>query len=99
MTDHRDPDRIIAAYFAQPTPDLADRAFDAVRRDIHGIRQRRVFWPWRAPQPPVLARALPVAAAILVLVGLWLASLPGLGPGGTPNSSPTPTPNVFRSPL
>ena len=99
MSAHHDPDRLIAAYFAQPAPDLPDRAFDAVRRDIHGIRQRRVFGPWRAPQPRVLPRAIPVAAAILLLISLWLVSLPGLGPGGTPSSSPAPTPTVFRSPL
>jgi hypothetical protein len=99
MTEHRDPDRLIAAYFAQGVPDLPDRAFDAVRRDIHGIRQRRVFWPWRAPEPLVLARALPVAAAVLLILNLWLLSLPGLSPGGTPRSSPAPTPTVFRSPL
>jgi hypothetical protein len=99
MTERRDPDRLIAAYFAQGAPDLPDRAFDAVRRDIHRIRQRRVFWPWRAPEPRGLARVLPVAAAALLILSLWLLSLPGLGPGGTPRSSPAPTPTVFRSPL
>ena len=99
MTEHRDPDRLIAAYFAQRAPDLPDRAFDAVRRDIHGTRQRRIFWPWRAPEPRVLARVLPVAAAVLLILSLWLLSLPGLGPGGTPRPSHAATPNVFRSPL
>jgi hypothetical protein len=99
MSDLRDPDRIIAAYFAQPAPDLPDRAFDAVRRDIHGIRQRRVFWPWRQPERRVLGRPLSLAAAVLVIVILWMLSVPGLGPGGGPTSSPTPTPNLFRSPL
>jgi len=99
MSDLRDPDRIIAAYFAQPAPDLPDRAFDAVRRDIHRIRQRRVFWPWRQPDRRVLGRALSLAAAVLVIVSLWMLTVPGLGPGGGPASSPTPTPNVFRSPL
>jgi hypothetical protein len=99
MSDLRDPDRIIAAYFAQPAPDLPDRAFDAVRRDIHGIRQRRVFWPWRQPERRVLGRALSLAAAVLVIVSLSMLTVPGLGPGGGPASSPTPTPNVFRSPL
>jgi len=99
MSDLRDPDRIIAAYFAQPAPDLPDRAFDAVRRDIHRIRQRRVFWPWRQPERRVLGRALSLAAAVLVIVSLWMLTVPGLGPGGGPTSSPTPTPTVFRSPL
>jgi hypothetical protein len=99
MSDHRDPDPIIAAYFAQPAPDLPDRAFDAVRRDIHGIRQRRVFWPWRQPERRALGRALSLAAAVLVIVSLWMLAVPGPGPGGGPASSPTPTPNVFRSPL
>ena len=98
MTEHRNPDRLIAAYFAQPAPDLPDRAFDAVRRDIHGIRQRRVFWPWQASGPRVLTRLVPVTAVLLIL-GLWLLSVPGLGPGGGPTPSPAPTPNLFRSPL
>ena len=45
MTEHRDPDVVIATYFAQPMPDLPDRAFDAVRREIHGTRQRLVVGP------------------------------------------------------
>jgi hypothetical protein len=99
MTEHRDPDGLIAAYFAQPAPDLPDRAFDAVRRDIHRTPQRRVLWPWRAPERRALGRGLPVAAAVLLILSLWLLSLPGLGPGGTPTSSPAPPPNLFRSPL
>lgn len=98
MSEHRDPDRLIAAYFAQQAPDLPDRAFDAIRRDIHRTHQRRVLWPWRAPETPVVARALPVTAAILLLVSLWLLILAGIGPGGAP-TPPGPTPNVFRSPL
>jgi hypothetical protein len=47
----------------------------------------------------VLARVLPVAAAVLLILSLWLLSLPGLGPGGAPRSSAAPTPTVFRSPL
>jgi len=99
MSEHRDPDRIIAAYFARPAPDLPDRVFDAVRRDIHRTRHQRVVWPWRAPEARLVARALPLAAAMLLLLSLWLMSLPALGPGGSPTASPAPTPVVFRSPL
>jgi hypothetical protein len=99
MSERRDPDRLIEAYFAQPAADLPDRAFDAVQRDIHGTRQRLVLGPWREPERRILARALPVAAAIVLLVSLWSLNAPGIGPGGTPTSPPPATPNVFRSPL
>jgi hypothetical protein len=97
MTGRRDPDRLISAYFAQPAPDLPDRAFDAVRRDIHRTRQRVIVWPWSRPEGRLVARAIPIAVAVLLLLGLWLLSLPGL-PGGGPVSSPMPAPG-FRSPL
>jgi hypothetical protein len=97
MSEHRDPDVRIAAYFAQPAPDLPDRAFDAVRRDIHGTRQRRIVWPRSVPETRLVTRAIPIAVAILLLLSLLLLSLPGL-PGGGPVLSPMPTPN-FRSPL
>jgi len=99
MTEHRDSDALIAAYFAQPAPALPDRAFDAVRRDIHGTRQRPVIGPWPVPRARRFARVLSLVAAVLVIVSLWMLTVPGLGPGGGPTSSPTPTPTVFRSPL
>jgi hypothetical protein len=99
MIEHRDPDRLIAAYFAQRAPDLPDRAFDAVRRDIHGTRQRLVLWPWPVPAARGFARVMSLVAAVVVIVSLWVLTVPGLGPGGGPASSPTPTPTVFRSPL
>jgi hypothetical protein len=67
--------------------------FDAVRHDISRTRQRLVLGPWREPDARFVARALPVAAAILLIVSLSIVYLPGLGSGGGP------TPNVFRSPL
>ena len=99
MSAQRDPDRLIAAYFAQPAPDLPDRAFDAVRSDIHRTRQRLVLGPWQEPDTRVLARALPVAATILLVVSLGILNVLVLGPGGGPTASPGPTPNVFRSPF
>jgi hypothetical protein len=99
MSQQRNPDRLIAAYFAERTPELPDRVFDAVRSDIHRTRQRLVLGPWQEPDARMLARALPVAAAILLVVCLGILNVLVLGPGGGPTASPGPTPNVFRSPL
>jgi len=99
MSQHRNPDRLIAAYFAERTPELPDRVFDAVRSDIHRTRQRLVLGPWQEPDARVLARALPVAATILLVVSLGILNVLVLGPGGGRTAPPGPTPNVFRSPL
>jgi hypothetical protein len=99
MSQRRDPDVLLATYFAEPQPELADRVFDAVRRDIHVTRQRLVLGPWGEPDGRVLARALPFAALILLVLSLWIVYIAALGPGGGPTASPGPTPNVFRSPL
>jgi hypothetical protein len=99
MTQRRDPDVLLATYFAEPQPELPDHVFDAVRRDIHGTRQRLVLGPWGEPDGRVLARALLLAATILLVVSLWILIVPVLGPAGGPTSPPGPTPNVFRSPL
>jgi len=99
MTQRRDPDVLLSAYFTAPTPELPERVFDAVRRDIHGTRQRLVVGPWREPDARVLPRALLIAATILLVVSLWILIVPVLGPAGGPTASPGPTANVFRSPL
>jgi hypothetical protein len=93
MNERTDIDRLLASYFEQPAPDLPDRVFDAVRRDIHGTRQRLVLGPWRAPDLPAIAHVLPFATAVLLL-GLLILSAPLLGPG-----QPVATPPSFRSPL
>jgi hypothetical protein len=90
-------DRLLASYFEQPVPELPDRVFDAVRRDVHGTRQRLVLGPWRGPDARAIARVLPIAAAVVLLLSLWILTVPGLGPGG--GRPPAPAPNVFRSPL
>jgi hypothetical protein len=95
MTQQRNPDRLIAAYFAEPTPELPDRVFDAVRSEIHGTRQRLVVWPWRPFEARPGARLVPLAAAVLVIAGLLILNLAGFGLGGGRG----PAVNVFRSPF
>jgi hypothetical protein len=91
MSQPRNPDRLIAAYFAEPTPELPDRVFDAVRSDIHRTRQRLIVWPWQPFERP-RARVVSLAAAVLLIVGLLLLNLAGFGPGGGSRT-------LFRSPL
>ena len=85
-------DDLIRAFIAEGRDDLPDRAFDAVRGEIHRTRQRVVIGPWREPQMSNVTRyALVAAAVVAVLVGasrLWPAPS---GPGTT-EPSPTPSP-------
>jgi|GEM_PF-5367285 len=99
MSQQRNPDRLIAAYFAERTPELPDRVLDAVRSDIHRTRQRLVLGPWQQADARLFARGLLVAATILLVVSLGILNVLVLGPGGGPTASPGPTPNVFRSPF
>jgi hypothetical protein len=113
MTAPRDRDARIEAFFDTSQPDLPDRTFDAVRRDIHRTRQLVVLGPLRGPDPIVGARFAAVAVVVLA-VGIGLLNLrPVVGPGGsapTPTVVPSPTvspsataspsgPTVFTSPL
>ena len=56
MTAPRETDRLIRAFLHEGGTELPDRAFDAVRRDIHRTRQRVVIGPWREPDMSNLAR-------------------------------------------
>ena len=63
-------DDLIRAFIAEGREELPDRAFDAVRGEIHRTRQRVVIGPWREPQMSNLAKvALAAAAVIAVLFG------------------------------
>jgi hypothetical protein len=104
MSQQRNPDPLIAAYFAERTvaertQELPDRVYKAVRNDIHRTRQRLVLGRWQEPDARVLARALPLAATILLVVSLGLLNALVLGPGAGPTPSRGPTPSAFRSPL
>lgn len=91
-------DDLIRAFIAEGRDELPDRAFDAVRGDIHRTRQRVVVGPWREPHMSNLAKAaLAAAAVIAVLFGAsrLLPSTPG--PGGTP-PPPTPSPSQSATP-
>jgi hypothetical protein len=91
MTAPRDPDARIAAFFEASQPDLPDRAFDAVRRDIHRTRQLIVIGPWRQPTSFQSFGFVAAAAAAVAVAIVLLNMRPGFGPGGVPTPAPTPT--------
>lgn len=97
MTAQRHTDDVVRAFLAEGLEELPDRAFDAVRGDIHGTRQRLVLGPWRTPVSGGLGRAvLAAAAALAISVAGYALVGPLPGPGGTP--SPTPTGSPAASP-
>ena len=91
-------DDLIRAFIAEGRDELPDRAFDAVRGDIHRTRQRVVIGPWREPQMSNLAKvALAAAAVVAVLFGASRLLPTDSGPGTT-QPSLTPSPAVTPSP-
>lgn len=104
MTEPRHLDARIAEFFRTTQPDLPDRAFDAVRRDLHRTRQLVVVGPFREPSSLPRAR-YGVAAVVVLALGIVTLSLRSVGgPGGLPSPSPSAaatlsTPTVFTSPI
>ena len=91
-------DDLIRAFIAEGRDELPDRAFDAVRGDIHRTRQRVVIGPWREPQMSNFAKvALAAAAVVAVLFGASRLLPSASGPGAT-QPTPMPTPIVTPSP-
>ena len=69
MTQTRDPDRLIRAFFAEGRNDLPDLVYDVVRSEIDQTRQRVVIGPARIPDMNTYAKlAIGVAAVVVVAV-------------------------------
>ena len=87
MTAPRDPDDLIQAFLDEGLTELPDRAFDAVRAEIHHTRQRVVIGPWREPKMSIFARVA-IALVAVVAVGLVGRELYDSGPTAvTPSAS------------
>lgn len=101
MTAPRDSDVLIRAFLDEGQTDLPDRAFDAVRSEIHRTRQRVVIGSWREPNMSIFARVAIAAAAVLAVGLAWVnfGPAPGVGtqpaPSPTPTATPSATPNVI----
>jgi hypothetical protein len=98
MTARR-PDELIDAFLDEGRNDLPDRAFDAVRAEIHRTRQRVVIGPWREPHMSNLAKvALAAAAVVAVLFGASRLLPSASGPSGPGAIQPSPTPSQTATP-
>jgi hypothetical protein len=112
MTARRDPDQLIRAFLDEGWNELPDRAYDAVRADIEGTRQRVVIGPWKEQHIMNAARFALAAAAVVLVAVVGIRFVPGLinsGPGATlqptqaasqtPIASTDVTPTVAPSPI
>ena len=93
MTDQRELDRLLDAYFVDGTDELADRVIDAALDQIdHTPQRRRIRAPWRFQTMPMSARvaAAAVIGVIAVAGAVYLIrpNQPAVGPPG-----PTPSPH------
>ena len=92
MTDQRELDRLLGAYFVDGTDELADRVIDAALDQIDHTHQRR---PLRVPRRfPTMTMPIRLAAAavigVLVLGGAFYSVQTAAQPVGRP-ARPSPT--------
>jgi len=94
MTDQPELDRLLVAYFAEGSNELADRVIDAALDQIAHTRQRR---PLRVPRrSPTMTTPFRLATAavigVLAVAGAFYLLQPSQptvgGPGPTPSTSP-----------
>src|SRR5450759_3444704 len=114
MTDQRELDRLLGAFFVEGTDELADRVIDAALDQIvHTLQRRAMRMPRRFSTMNMLTRLAAAAVIGVLAVGVTLYLVqrgqPAVGgPSPTPGvssspsqpavGSPSPTPAVSSSP-
>jgi Tol biopolymer transport system component len=96
MTDQRELDRLLGAFFVEGTNELPDRVLDATLEEVDRTPQRRVTrMPWRFPAMNTYARFVAAAALGVLVIGgaLYLGGLRQTGD----DQSPTPTASATTS--
>jgi hypothetical protein len=98
MTDQRELDRLLGAFFVEGTNELADRVIDAALDEIDNTKQRRVTRRPRRFSTMTMPIRLAAAAVIGVLAvgGFYLLNSRTPEIGG-PSPAPTGTPSVGPS--
>jgi hypothetical protein len=92
MTDQRELDRLLGAYFVDGTDELADRVIDAALDQIDHTDQRRPLGlPWRFPTMTMPIRIAAAAVIGVLAVGgayyLSRPAQPSVGPPGPTSSA------------
>jgi hypothetical protein len=96
MTDQHELDRLLVAFFATGTDELADRVIDAALDDIDHTRQRH---PLRVPRRfPTMSMPIRLAAAAVIGVLAVGGALYLLQPGKSAVGGPGPTPSASAGP-
>jgi hypothetical protein len=95
MTDQRDLDRLLDAFFVAGTDQVPGRVIEAALLQIDHTQQRRAMpLPQRFPPMTLPLRATTIAAvAVLAVAGTLYVTRPSqpvIGPGSTPSLSPSP---------
>ena len=97
MTDQRELDRILGAFFVEGTNELPDRVISAALEQIDHTPQRHsARMPWRFPRMNTYAR-LAVAAVLGLSVLGGIVYLAGLREPPVGEPSPTPIPSASPS--
>ncbi len=102
MTDQRELDRLLDAFFVAGTDRLPGRVIEAALAQIDHTQQRRAMpLPRRLTPMPMPLRAATIAAVALLAVAGTLyvvgPSRPAIGPGSTPSPSPEASPSAEPS--
>ena len=96
MTDQRELDRLLGAFFVEGTNELADRVIDAALDQIDHTRQRRAVA--RAAEVPTMTMPTRLAAAAVIGVLAVGGALYLIQPGQPAVGGPGPTPDASASP-
>jgi hypothetical protein len=100
MTDQRELDRLLGAFFVEGTNELADRVIDAALDEIDNTKQRRVTRMPRRFTTMTMPMRLAAAAVIGVLAvggSIYLVGLrpPDVGPSPAASAIPSLGPSVI----
>jgi N-acetylneuraminic acid mutarotase len=109
MTDQRELDRLLGAYFVEGTNELADRVIDAALDQIDHTPQRRaVRAPWRFPTMNMPVRVATAAVIGVLAVGGTIYLIrpdrpaaggpsPAAGASASPGQSASPSPRPSQA--